>query len=58
MCHNVRPTRGCARPNCDSADTIKETAVSETEVCVARLSQSYRNEQYQKLWMSLTFLLH
>jgi len=57
MCHNVRLARGCTCPNCDSDNTIKETAMSGTKVCVARLSESYRNEQYQKLWLSLTFLL-
>ena len=58
MCHNVRLASSCACPNCDSATTIKETAMSGMNICVARLSQSYRYEQYQKLWMSLTFLLH
>jgi len=45
MCHNVRLARSCACPNCDSANTIKETAMSGTKDCVARLSHSYQNEQ-------------
>ena len=45
ICHNVRHAHSCAHPICDSANTIKETATSGTKVCVARLSQSYRNEQ-------------
>jgi len=49
MFHNVRLARGCACPNCDSANTIKETATSGTKVCVARLSESYWNEEYQKI---------
>jgi len=38
MCHNVRLAHSCAHPNCDNTNTIKETAMSGTTVCVARLS--------------------
>jgi len=50
---NVSLTHSTARTICNNADRIQESAKSGTEVflCVARLSHSYQNEPYQKLWM-------
>ena len=42
----------------DNPDRVKESAKSGTKsVCVARLPQSYLNQQYQKRWMYLTFFI-
>jgi hypothetical protein len=50
ICRNVRLVHSSVRTICDTADSIKESAKSGTKVfvCVARLSQSYLNEPYQK----------
>jgi hypothetical protein len=51
ICRNVRLAHSSVRTIRDNADRIKERAKSGTKVfvCVTRLTQSYRNEPYQKL---------
>jgi hypothetical protein len=50
ICRNVRLAHSSVRTIRDNADRIKDSVKSGTEVfvCVARLSQSYLNEPYQK----------
>jgi hypothetical protein len=57
ICHNVRCAVISVRTFCGNAVRITESAKSGTEalVCAARLPQSYWNQQYQKLWMWVSY---
>jgi hypothetical protein len=57
ICRNVKLSHSSVHRIHDNADRIKESAKSGTKVfvCVARLSQSYLNEPYQKT-MDASFL--
>jgi hypothetical protein len=50
ICCNVKLAHSSTHTIRDNSDRIKESAKSGTKVfvCVARLSQSYTNEPYQK----------
>jgi hypothetical protein len=48
ICRNVKLADSSVHTIHDNANRIRESAESETSVCVARLWQSYRNEPYQK----------
>jgi hypothetical protein len=37
---------------------LKKVLSGELSVCVARQLQSYLNEPYQKLWMSLSYMFN
>jgi hypothetical protein len=64
--HNFRVTHSSVNTICDNTDRTEETAKTGTKetaksgtkvfVCVARLPQSYHNEPYQKLWMSVPYI--
>ena len=54
---DVRIAYSSVRIICDNAGRCTESdkSVCKVSVCVAGLSQSYQNEQYQKLWMWVSY---
>jgi hypothetical protein len=53
ICHNAKLAHSRVRTVRYNTNRIEERAKSRTKmfVCVGRLSQSYPNEPYRKLWM-------
>jgi len=58
ICHNVRCADISIHTSRGNADRITESAKSGTDVlvCAARLPQSYWNQQYQKLWLWVSYI--
>jgi hypothetical protein len=59
ICHNVRCADISIHTSCGNADRITESTKSGTDVlvCAARVPQSCWNQQYQKLWIWVSYIL-